>query len=179
MKSLLLLGGMLLFATPLIAQPGRTGIGTRASFDGGGVTVKYFLARNFALEGQLNAGGLKLLNGRSYYGVALIEYHLPLPVTFLRLFFGGGVHGGKWTGRDEENGRPNETMLGLSGTGGFEYMFQRFPAGISADIRVSINYLEEVEFLPHNAAGISLRYYFGSNKVKPFVYPARIRRRFR
>jgi hypothetical protein len=51
--------------------------------------------------------------------------------------------------------------------------------GISGDLRPSINYVKEVEFLPHNLVGVSLRYYFGSNRVKPFVYPWRVRRRFK
>ncbi len=160
------------------AQPGRIAIGTRGSLDGAGVNGKYFFRNGFALEGQLNAGGIRLLNGHSAYGVALIEYHLQLPLPAFRLYFGGGVHGGVWNGRDETP-FPEEVMAGLSGIAGFEYIFRRFPMGISGDLRPSINYVREVEFFPHNLIGISLRYYFGSNKVKPFEYPPRVRSRFK
>ncbi len=163
-------------ALPVCAQPGRTGIGTRGSLDGFGLTAKYFVDRNFAFEGQLNAGGVRLLNGHSFYFVALIEYHLLLPVTSFRLYFGGGAQAGYWSGRDETP-FPDESMAGLSGIGGLEYLFRRFPISIFGDVRPSLNYVQEVEFMPHNIVGVALRYYFGSNKAKPFEYPMRVHSR--
>jgi hypothetical protein len=159
------------------AQPGRTGIGLRGSIDGTGMTAKYFFDRAFALEAQVNVGGLRAIDGQSYYSCILIEYHLQLPVPSFRIFFGGGLHAGWWASRPESD-YVDEGILGLDGIGGIEYLFARLPMGISGDLRPSINYLQEVEFLPHNVIGISLRYYFGSNKAKPFEYPRQIRRRF-
>ena len=100
-----------------------------------------------------------------------------MPLPAFRLYFGGGIHGGVWNGRDDTR-FPDEAMAGLSGIAGFEYLFQRFPMGIAGDLRPSLNYIEEVEFFPHNLIGISFRYYFSSNKVKPFEYPLPTRSSF-
>lgn len=88
----------------------------------------------------------------------MIQYHLPLPVPAFRIFFGGGVHAGIWTGR-ENTAIPNEAIAGLSGVGGIEYLFPGNRLGISADFRPSLNYVQEVEFLSHNNAGFAIRYY--------------------
>lgn len=169
---------ILLISSNLVAaQPGRTGVGLRGAIDGLGITAKYFLDRGFALEGQLNVGGLRAIDGQSIYTCVLIEYHLQLPAPAFRLYFGGGLHGGWWASRPESD-FVDEAILGLDGIGGVEYMFSKVPLGVSGDLRPSINYIREVEFLPHNVIGISLRYYFGSNKVKPYQFPMRVRRRF-
>jgi hypothetical protein len=159
------------------AQPGRTGLGMRGSVDGVGITAKYFLDRAFAIEAQGNYGGIRALAGQSKYITALVQYHVPLPLPTFRVFFGGGLHAGHWTDRQDAIYR-DEAIFGLDGVGGVEYLFTRFPIGISGDIRLSINYVQEVEFMPHNLIGLAVRYYFGSNKVKPFEYPWRVRRRF-
>lgn len=161
-----------------IAQPGRIGLGLRGSIDGGGISGKYFLDRGFALEGQLNFGGIRAFEGRSMYGCALIEYHLQLPFPAYRVFFGGGLHAGEWWDRPSETPYEDEFVAGLDGTSGIEYIFNKVPLSISGDVRISLNYLRQVEFMPHNLVGFSLRYYLGSNKAKPFVYPLRIRRKF-
>jgi hypothetical protein len=163
---------------PALAQPGRTGIGLRGSIDGAGMTAKYFLDRGFAIEGQLNAGGLRAFDGQSLYTCVMMEYHLQLPFPAFRLYFGGGLHAGIWTNRKEQLYK-DEGIFGLDGVGGIEYMFSRVPIGLSGDLRPSINYVQEVEFLPHNIVGVSLRYYFGSNKIQPFEYPWRVRRKFK
>jgi hypothetical protein len=111
-------------------------------------------------------GGLRAIDGQSIYAVSLIEYHLQLPIPSLRIFFGGGLHAGWWASRPNSD-YIDEGILGLDGIGGLEYLFERVPLGISGDIRPSINYIQEVEFLPHNIIGVSIRYYFGSGKVKP------------
>jgi hypothetical protein len=164
-------------STNCAAQPGRTGLGMRGSIDGVGITAKYFLDRAFAIEVQGNYGGIRALDGQSKYLTALMEYHVPLPIPAFRVFFGGGLHAGHWTDRRDATYK-DEGILGLDGIGGLEYLFTRFPIGISGDLRLSINYVQEVEFMPHNILGVGIRYYFGSNKVKPFEYPWRIRRRF-
>lgn len=171
---------LMMLALPLAVsgQPGRTGLGLRGSFDGAGITAKYFIDRSFAFDWQVNAGGIYLLNGESYYSSFFMLYHLQLPIPFIRIFFGGGFHAGVWKNREEAT-YTNETIFGLDGVGGVEYMFNRVPIGISGDLRMSVNYLQEVELMPHNAIGVAVRYYFGSNEVKPFLYPKRIRSRFK
>jgi hypothetical protein len=149
----------------------------RGSLDGTGINAKYFLKHGFAFEAQINAGGLRAIDGQSIYAVSLIEYHLQLPIPSLRIFFGGGLHAGWWASRPESD-YIDEGIFGLDGVGGLEYLFASNSFGISGDIRPSINYIQEVEFLPHNVIGIAVRYYFGSNKVKPFEYPNRIRKKY-
>jgi len=165
-------------SSALQAQPGRAGFGIRGTIDGAGFTTKYFLNKGVAIEGQLNVGGQRALNGRSIYSCALIEYHLALPFPDARLYFGGGLHAGWWASRPDAK-YEDEIMAGLSGIGGVEFLLRHVPLGFSGDLRPSINYVQEVEFLTHNLVGVSVRYYFGSDKVKPFVYPWRIRRKFR
>jgi hypothetical protein len=177
MKPLCLALFLLCLATILKAQPGRVGLGVRGALDGTGITAKYFMKSGFALEGQINVGGLRAIDGQSVYAVSLIEYHLQLPIPAFRLFFGGGIHAGRWASRPNTD-YIDEGIFGLDGIGGLEYLFTNVPLGISGDIRPSINYIQEVEFLPHNIIGVSLRYYFGSNKVKPFEYPIGVRKRF-
>lgn len=177
MKALFFVLMALLAWQTVDAQPGRKGTGVRASIDGAGLTAKYFLNDGFAIEAQVNVGGIRALDGRSFYTCVLMQYHIELPLPAFRLYFGGGLHGGVWTDRPEATYR-DEAIFGLDGIGGIEYIFTSTPIGISGDLRPSINYIQEVEFMPHNVIGVSVRYYFGSNKVKPFEYPWRIRRRF-
>lgn len=165
------------FIAVLKAQPGRIGLGLRGSLDGTGITGKYFMKHGFALEGQVNLGGLRAIDGQSVYAVSLIEYHLQLPIPSFRIYFGGGLHAGWWSSRPNSN-YMDEGIFGLDGIGGLEYLFIGTPLSISGDLRPSINYVQEVEFLPHNVIGVSIRYYFGSDKVKPFEYPWHVRRRF-
>lgn len=165
-------------ATAAFAQPGRTGLGIRSSLDGAGFTAIHFLTNSYAIEGQLNVGGQRALRGQSTYSCLLLEYHLDLPMPYVRIYFGGGLQGGNWVHRQDEE-YEDEVMLGLCGIGGVEFWLRRVPLSISGDLRPGINYVQEVEFFPHNLVGISLRYYFGSNRVKPFIYPWRVRRKFK
>jgi hypothetical protein len=157
-------------------QSGRLGIGARVSTDGIGITGKYFLDRSFAIEVQLNAGGLVLREGESVSAAGLIQYHLSLPQPQFRIFFGGGLHAGRWSGR-EAGGHPNEFILGLDGIGGIEYNFRRLPLGIGGGLKLALNYVQEVEFFPHNMIGVTARYYLGSNRIKPAAMPGRRKRR--
>lgn len=60
------------------AQDGAdVGLGLRATPDGGGFTGKFFLDPNWAIEAQLNAGGV--FSDPSFAAVGLIEYHIYLP----------------------------------------------------------------------------------------------------
>lgn len=168
-KITLLLTGLLISAVSAFAQKGDAAIGLRLSPDGMGFTAKYFVDRNIAFEGQLNAGGIMGLQGESFNAVGLLEYHIPLPDPSWRLFFGGGAHVGVWDKYDNDyyfEGRrrrdnDNEFILGIDGIGGVEYIFKRAPIGLSADIKPSINILSDVDFFSHNMLGLSARYYFG------------------
>lgn len=169
-KVLLLLSGFLLCmgtSQNVFAQKGQAAIGIRLSPDGGGATGKFFLDRNVAFEGQLNAGGIFGGEGESFNAVALLEYHIPLPDPSWRVFFGGGIHAGIWDHgnnyrHDEGRYRDDnsEGIFGLDGIGGVEYVFKTAPIGLSADFKPAINLLSNVDFFPHNIFGLSARYYF-------------------
>ena len=156
---------MLVTAGYTVAQPGHNALGIRMTTDGGGISFKSFVNRQFSIETQLNLGGIRYLEGRSVTATALIEYHLPLPSPRFRIVFGGGCHFGSWTGREDPT-HPSEFIFGLDGIGGVEYIFPKGPWSISGDLKPALNYLQVVEFFPHGMFGIAVRYYFGSNRVK-------------
>ena len=79
-KVLLVLSGLILsigLSQNAIAQKGQTGLGLRLSPDGAGFTGKFFMDRNLAFEGQLNAGGVFGGEGESFNAVI---FPFPTPV---------------------------------------------------------------------------------------------------
>lgn len=171
MKKICLFITMMIFSLVLtqdsFARTGDIGLGLRATPDGGGFTGKFFIDRNLAIEGQMNAGGvLGWEDGTSFNAVALIEYHIYLPNPDWRIFFGGGMHAGVWNhnGRayNYETGRydaDNEGIFGIDGIGGVEYRFRKIPLGLSADLKPAINFVRDVNYFPHNMFGLSARFY--------------------
>jgi len=167
MKKLSLLLASVLMCVLLTAQVNaQTGIGLRATPDGGGFTVKSFFNRYLAFEGQLNAGGILALEGQSFNAVGLLEFHIVLPDPSWRIFFGAGLHTGVWDrgyryvsdeGRymDDKRG-----IFGIDGIGGVEYKFKHIPLGLSADIKPAVNFLAEPDFFDHNMFGLAARFYF-------------------
>jgi hypothetical protein len=167
-KILLALTGLLLsfgVAQQSFAQKGQTSLGLRLTPDGGGFTGKYFLDRNVAFEGQLNAGGILGGEGKSFTAVGLLEYHIPLPDPSWHVFFGGGLHAGVWNhdyGYSRKEGRVDDDtdpIFGIDGIGGVEYTFKNTPISLSADFKPAINLLSEVDFFPHNIFGLSARFH--------------------
>lgn len=158
--------GLCIMTTAAFAQKGNVALGLRATPDGGGFSGKFFVDRNMAIEGQMNAGGIFGEEGQSFNMVALAEYHISMPDPSWRIFFGGGIHAGVWDhdGRYEE-GRyyddDNEGIFGIDGIGGVEYVFKRFPLGLSADFKPAINLATDVDFFPHNMFGLAARFYLG------------------
>lgn len=164
----LLLLSLSLCTTKTYAQPNEIGVGLRPSFDGGGITGKFFLDHNFAIEAQLNAGGLH--DGNSVTGVGLLEYHIDLPAPGWRIFFGAGIHFGSWDRYPDEwrhNG-DEHGIFGIDAVGGVEYRFKNIPLGLSADLKPALNLAPQVDVFPHNIFGIAGRFYFGGkgNTVK-------------
>lgn len=157
-----------LMATTSFAQMGRTGIGVRATPDGGGFTAKTLISPHLGIEGQLNLGGIYGLNGQSFTAVALLEGHINLPDPSWRLFFGGGMHIGAWDNGYWYNAREDryitnrpQPIIGIDAIGGVEYLFKNIPLGLSADMKPAINFAGGgPEFFNHNFFGISARYYF-------------------
>ena len=138
------------------AQTYRTAGGLRLSPDGFGLSGKQFLDRGLALESVVSVGGLTLFEGKSITLTGLVEYHIPFPDPQLRLFFGGGAHGGYLEHRSIYN--KDEGIFGFDGIGGIEYLFRKAPLGLSLDFKPAINFLRDVDYLPHNNIGIAIRY---------------------
>lgn len=164
-KIVLCLSALLMIAAGARAQR-STGIGVRLTPDGLGFTGKFFMDRNIAFEGQVNAGGVMGGDGESFTLVGLIQYHIPLGEPNWRLYFGGGAHIGSWN-RDRrrwENGRwrddDNEFILGIDAVGGIEYLFKTAPVGLSIDVKPAVNLLSDMDFFSNNMLGFSARYYF-------------------
>lgn len=158
-------GLMLLGSLSVSAQRGAVGLGLRASPDGAGFTAKFLVAPAWAIEAQANAGGLAGLEGESFHMVGLLQYHVPLPNDDWRIFFGGGFHFGVWDRPphrvDHQWHRDEEAIFGIDGIVGVEYIFPRFPLGLSGDFKPAMNFVEDVDFFPHNMVGVSARWYFG------------------
>ena len=147
------------------AQRGDIALGIRATPDGGGLSSKYFFDRNLAFEGQVNAGGIIGLEGKSFNMAGLMEYHISLPDPSWRLFLGGGMHLGTWNRGNRYSERAgryvngSEFILGIDAIGGVEYLFKKIPLGLSADFKPAVNFLSEIDFFPHNMFGASARFY--------------------
>lgn len=131
-------------------------LGLRANPDGAGATAKFFMDHNWAIEAQLNGGGV--FDGPSFAAVALAEYHIDLPPAGWRLFFGGGLHAGAWDRYDNGN---TQGIFGIDGIGGVEYVFRTIPLGLSADLKPAVNFAEDVAFFPNNFFGVAARFYLG------------------
>lgn len=172
---------VILFSVPrAYAQKGGptinpVGIGFRISPDGAGVTAKVFLGHHWALEGQVNGSegsdnwpGDNTKDGPGWAIVGLAEYHLILPDPSWRIYFGPGMHFGKWDRYDHrlyENRPLPQGIWGIDGIFGLEYLFKSIPIGLSADIKPAMNYVHDAAFYPNNFFGVSARYYFGPKMV--------------
>jgi len=165
----------------ILLAPGNTmaqmaspvAIGLRGTPDGGGLTGKFFLDRNWALELQLNGSGGTYMNndGPSMTLVGLMEYHIILPDPSWRIFLGPGIHFGTWDRYgngfyDNYNNGNAEGIFGIDGILGIEYVFKSIPFGISADIKPAVNFASQVAFFPNNFFGLSGRFYLG----RPFPH---------
>ncbi|HXS37352.1 MAG TPA: hypothetical protein VN721_11675 [Flavipsychrobacter sp.] len=150
------------FSPSVFAQGrGDIALGLRFTPDGGGFTGKFFLDQNFAIEAQLNAGGL--FDGTSVSAVGLIEYNIVLPQPEWRIFFGGGIHFGVWDRYDDNS---NQGIFGIDGIGGVSYTFKKVPIELSADFKPAINFVSDVAFFPHNIIGVAGRFYIPHAKRK-------------
>ena len=139
-------------------------VGVRGSADGAGANFRYYVRDLFSLEGQFNVSGgkpngLPPSAGKSVMGVALAELNIPLYTTQFRMFLGAGMHYGSWV-RYKDISVPEGTF-GYDGIVGFEYTFSELPVSVSLDYKPSVTYLVGPQLFPNNAAGLTMRYYFG------------------
>lgn len=157
------------FGTAKAQMVSPVGLGIRLNPDGAGFTGKFFLDRNWAIEGQLNAsgGGYIANDGPSMTVVGLAEYHIILPDPSWRIFIGPGIHFGSWDRYNDGyyDGRRYNTdvqgIFGIDGILGVEYVFKSVPIGLSADFKPAVNFVSDAAFFPNNFFGVSGRYYLG------------------
>ena len=151
---LALLSCLFLFDTS-ISFSQEMGAGVRLS-SVGGLSGKFFLDGQQAIEAQLNGNG---------YGldiIGLYEYHMPLSDAQWRWYFGGGAHIGSWN-----HGTHGSNLVGIDGVIGIEYLFKKVPVGISLDFKPAFDFSNDAEvFTAHNVIGLAGRYYFRRHAVQ-------------
>lgn len=120
-------------------------------------TIKYFINDASAVEGLFHLGDF------GFGTTALYEYHFMIGgVPGLRWYIGGGGHLAFQTsdGYNPFTGVPksNKAYAGFDGVGGVEYVFEKVPITIGADISPIVNVLGTVSGWWN--AGTYVRYTF-------------------
>ena len=133
-----------LFFLLLITLAGRgqdyhTGIGVKIGM-APGISAKYFLTTNAALEGVLTYRwqGLNL--------TGLGEFHIPVFDTEgMYFFYGGGFHAGVWDSglaMDKASGG-RKLNLGIDGIVGLEHAFSGIPLSLGLDWKPNFNIITD------------------------------------
>jgi len=136
MKRLLLAAALFFTATLLSAQSDYQGaFGLRAG-SGFGLSGKYFLNRDLALEGHFTS------RRRGYELTALALKHRDIGwQRDFNWFYGGGAHVGFSEYTDTESGLDRtQTTVGIDGMIGAEYTFQPIPLNLALDFKPEINF---------------------------------------
>lgn len=150
-------------------------IGVRANPDGGGLTAKIFLNKNWNIEAQVNGsqGYYHMDNGRPYgpgwATVGMAEYNFVFRDPSYRIYIGAGLHGGKWDKYDHTQYADAPLAQGIFGADaivGAEYIFKSVPLGISIDAKPAVNFGDGAGFYPNNLYGVAVRYYFCRRELK-------------
>jgi hypothetical protein len=124
-----------------------------------GLTLKYFIQPDIALEGLLTArfGGYNI--------TGLYEIHKePFSVSNLYFYYGFGGHIGSWqtvSGKHWWDDGINHTVIGADGIAGIEYNFDRIPLNLSLDYKPGLNIIGYPKFWSDEFS-ISVRYYWGN-----------------
>lgn len=121
-----------------------------------GITYKYFMNRTDAFEGIL------AMRWNGFYVTGLWERHTQaFDVDRLYFYYGGGGHIGFWDSNTTpwfDNGSSN-TVLGVDGIIGLEYVFYEIPLNVGIDWKPAFNLIGVTNFWG-SELGISLRFYF-------------------
>ncbi|MBI1193256.1 MAG: hypothetical protein GC205_08785 [Bacteroidetes bacterium] len=136
MKHLLVAAALLFSTASLFAQSDYQGaFGLRAG-SGFGLSGKYFLNRDLALEGHFTS------RRRGYELTALGLKHRDIGWhREFNWFYGGGAHVGFSEYTDTESGLDRtQTTVGIDGMIGAEYTFQPIPLNLALDFKPEINF---------------------------------------
>lgn len=158
MKKNLFVLFFILISCNLFSQDYKAAVGLRAGYNNG-VTGKYFIQRDVAIEGliALRWSGVNI--------TGLYEKHKFSAFKERRLnwFYGFGAHIGFW-GTSSTNPWFNDddgshVVIGVDGIVGLEYNIKEIPFNISIDWKPAVNIIGKSNMWFDNAA-ISFRYYF-------------------
>jgi hypothetical protein len=143
--TIFLIFGMLALPATLRAQPYDHSAGVRAGYSSGISYKGFFRHQMSAIEADL------LYNRHGFNITGMYEYHLePFRNDRWLVYMGGGAFGGNWGG---------EFSLGLTATGGIEYIIRDLPINFSLDWKPMLNLYRLLEYDLLDF-GLSIRYRF-------------------
>ncbi|MFT7588580.1 MAG: hypothetical protein ACI959_000791 [Limisphaerales bacterium] len=117
-----------------------------------GVTGKYFIAPDFAVEAHFASRR----RGLEIAGFGLLHRDIKKDHDF-NWFFGGGAHVGFAEYSNSDLGQRTEATLGIDGMLGLEYTFEQLPLNLAVNWKPEFNFTG-VTGLDLASAGISIRY---------------------
>jgi hypothetical protein len=158
MKKVLVLLTLLIAGFLGNSQDYDWGVGARGGVIASGLTGKYFLEPDKAVEGVLTRKGGANLTGTLL--TALYEIHKPfhartLSITSLSWYYGFGAHAGSFSRVGLSTGF---STIGVNGVFGLEYIIETIPFSLSLDVMPT--WSSASEFYDNNLFDISfsLRY---------------------
>ncbi len=140
-----------------MGQSYTTALGVKV-WDGGGITIKHFVAANVAVE------GIGYFWNRGVRIVGLYEFHYDIAsAPGLKWYVGPGAHVGFYNNTYYNNNYPNGdgsgSYVGIDGVLGLDYKFDRAPINISLDWQPSFEFGSNRGFI-NNWGGLGIRYTF-------------------
>jgi hypothetical protein len=148
----------IMLAITVSGQDYKGGFGYRGGLSNG-LTLKYFILPDIALEGLLTA------RYDGYNITGLYEIHKePFKVSNLYFYYGFGGHFGSWqtaSGKHWWDDNLNHTVIGADGIAGLEYNFDAIPLNISLDYKPGLNIIGYPKFWSDEFS-LSIRYIWGN-----------------
>jgi hypothetical protein len=128
----------------------QTALGVKI-WDGGGITLKHFVASNKAVE------GIAYFYNRGIRFTGLYEIHFDISsAPGLMWYVGPGAHIGFY---NDKYYHENKAVLGIDGVLGLDYKFNSAPINLSLDWQPSIEFASSFGF-NGNWGGLGIRYTF-------------------
>ncbi len=126
----------------------KTALGVKV-WDGGGISIKHFVAGNNALEGII------YFWDQGWRITGLYEIHGPIPgADGLQWYVGPGIHVGFYN-----HHAGNDPFIGIDGVLGLDYKFKGAPINLSLDWQPSFEFGDNRGFVG-SWGGLGARYTF-------------------
>ena len=136
----------------------KTALGVKIWGDGGGITLKHFVASNHALEGigYFWSGGTRI--------TGLYEFYFDIVgAPGLKWYVGPGAHVGFYNSHyydnNPNNGQTYGSYIGIDGVLGLDYKFNGAPINLSLDWQPSFEFGINRGFVG-SWGGLGIRYTF-------------------